>query len=133
MQGTPADTARRSSFTAVRPVMSAEYSPRRGARQTELLHQCLRERSGLAPEDYTLFFTTGEGRFLPISHLGDDVEEVSGFLLDRQGRVFYFWFGWDPVHQAPSLITWEQTHAEPHWAQSAEYRRARERLGLPQA
>lgn len=111
--------------------MDNQYALHRGARQHDLLHQLIREKDGLATDGYTLFFVTGEGRNLPISRPGDDVEEMSGYVLDQQGRVFFFWFGWDPAREAPALIRWRRAEPQPHWEQSAEYRRARERMQLP--
>jgi hypothetical protein len=71
------------------------------------------------------FFVTGEGDELP-----NGVEEVSGHVIDEQGRIFYFWTGWDQETDNPQFATWEQVSAEPHWMDSAAYRRAREAVGL---
>jgi hypothetical protein len=95
------------------------------------LHRLIQERSQLAPEDYTLFFVSGEGRALPSSRPGDDIEEMSGYVLDRQGKVTFFWFGWDEAKQAPALTEWRAAEVAPHWSRSAEYRRARKRMNLP--
>ena len=104
----------------------------RGERNTQLL-EALIQAKGLAAGDYAHFFHTGEGRALPISKPGDDVEEQSGYVLDRQGRVFYYWFGWDRRKKAAALTTWQQVQPQEHWLRSAEYRRALEKMGLPVA
>lgn len=74
---------------------------------------------------YAFFFVTGEGDEFP-----DGTEESSGFVLNEDGRVFSFWLGWDAARGAPIFAEWEQVEAEAHWMRSAEYRRARERVGL---
>ena len=104
----------------------------RGERDKTLLHELLQAK-GFRPGDYALFFTVGEGLALPDSKPGDDVEEASGCVLDRQGRVFRFWLGWDEQAQAPALVEWEQVQPQAHWLRSAEYRRALEKMGLPAA
>ena len=85
----------------------------------------------MSEDDYALFFVTGEGRYLPISVSGDEVEETSGYVLDRQGRVFSFWLGWDAQAKVPALTEWAPAEPEAHWRRSAEYRRACARVGLP--
>ena len=54
-------------------------------------------------------------------------------MLDRHGRVFSFWLGWDAIAQEVALTEWREVQPEPHWTHSVEYRRARKRLGLPAA
>ncbi|MGH2459040.1 MAG: hypothetical protein ACRDIY_09265 [Chloroflexota bacterium] len=99
------------------------------ARQGELLHALIEER-GLLPGHYTLFFVTGEGRYLPST---PEIEETSGCVLDDRGRVFGFWLGWDPLARRPALTEWEEETPEPAWSSVAEYQRARQRLGLAPA
>ncbi|HEY7064204.1 MAG TPA: hypothetical protein VII06_22175 [Chloroflexota bacterium] len=103
-------------------------TPRR-SRGRQLIDACV-EAKGLRPGEYAYFFGTGEGTFLPISEPGDEVEESSGYVLDRQGTVYFFWFGWDEATGTPALLEWEQQEPDPTWAEDDEYRRARERLGL---
>jgi hypothetical protein len=74
---------------------------------------------------WAYFFTTVEGIELP-----GDLEEYSGNVIDDRGRVFNFWMGLDPETQSVALTEWEQVEPKPHWERSAEYRRARERVGL---
>ena len=111
--------------------MTARYALHRSPRQHELLHQLIQARSGLLPDRYTLFFVSGEGRALPGRRADGDLEEMSGYVLDDQGHVYFFWFGWDVASQEPALTEWRPTTPASHWLRSAEYRRARERLGLP--
>lgn len=73
---------------------------------------------------------TGEGDFLPISTPDSPVEETSGYVVDKEGRVFSFWFGWDPNRQAPALVEWEPVEPEPDWTEEREYRDALHKLGL---
>jgi hypothetical protein len=68
-----------------------------------------------------------------MSEPGDEVEESSGYVLDRDGVVHFFWFGWDPARGAPILTEWEREEPQPHWKELAEYRQARERLHLAPA
>lgn len=76
-------------------------------------------------ERYALFFTTGEGRFLP-----DGQEELSGSVLTQDGRCFGFWTGWDHGRGRPYFRRWYEEHPEPAWDESAEYRQARAAIGL---
>jgi hypothetical protein len=101
----------------------------RRSRGRRLLDACV-EAQGFAPGEYAYFFMGGEGIPLPISEPGDEVEELSGYVLDRAGNVYSFWFGWDPTTNAPVLTEWERQEPDPSWAEDDEYRRARERLGL---
>ena len=80
----------------------------------------------LAPGSYATFFVTGEGRELP-----GGGEDASGYVIDTTGRVFSFWLGWDPRQRRAALTEWEQVEPEADWAAEPEYRRAREKLGLP--
>ena len=112
--------------------MNERLVTHRGPRNTQLLHDLIQAR-GIPMGTYAFFFTTGEGTALPISRPGDDVEERSGFVLDKQRRVFFFWFGWDPQTQAAALTTWEQVEPEADWADDPEYQGARKRVGLPPA
>ena len=91
------------------------------------LDTCVEAR-GLRPGEYAYFFVGGEGTFLPISEPGNEVEESSGYVLDCEGNVYFFWFGWDTVGQAPALLVWERHEPEPFWDEDDEYRQARETL-----
>jgi hypothetical protein len=110
--------------------MAFKYALHRGPSQDAVLHQLIQTRAGWAPGTYTLFFLSGEGQALPKSQPGDDIEELSGYALGRRDDLYYFWLGWDASAQEPALVIWEPAQPQPHWARSAEYRRARERVGL---
>lgn len=99
------------------------------ALQAKLLHALI-QRRGLKESDYVPFFVTGEGDFSPGGSSGDIVEAASGYVLDKHGRVFYFWLGCDPNGQELALTEWREVEPEPHWSVNTEYRRARKRLGL---
>lgn len=109
--------------------MSSGTTLPHGTRQRAILAELFAER-GLSEGDYALFFTSGDGDFLPISEPGDKVEETSGYVLDRQGRVFWFHLGWDAAGSRPVLEHWEEVTRQPEWESSAEYREACKQLGL---
>lgn len=98
-------------------------------RQSCLLNELIQGR-GFRPGEYALFGVAGEGTFLPISRPGEEVEEASGLVIDRRGRVFAFWLGWDVERQEPALIDWKEIAPEPRWHTDAEYQNARRQLGL---
>jgi hypothetical protein len=95
-----------------------------------LLEELIAER-GLQADQYALFFVTGEGSYLPTG-APDSIEESSGYVLDRRGRVHSFWLAWDAVQRRPALTAWEEVEPEASWETVREYRDARRRLGLPQ-
>lgn len=74
---------------------------------------------------HAFFFVTGEGEIMP-----NGVEDASGNVIDEHGHVYAFWLGWDDRQGAPAFTEWEEVQTEPAWLQSAEYRQARERVGL---
>lgn len=94
-----------------------------------LLEELIAER-GLSPNQYGLFFVTGEGSYLP-TNAPDRIEESSGYVLDRQGRVHSFWLAWDAERHRPAFTVWEEVEPEASWETVREYRDARQRLGLP--
>ena len=89
----------------------------------ERLHALIAER---VPGRHAWFFVAPEGDNLP-----DGTYTESGHVIDERGRVFAFWTGWDAARNAFTFESWEQAEPEPHWSESAEYRRAREAVGLP--
>ena len=99
-------------------------------RQSRLL-DALIQKQGFRPGEYALFGVTGEGNLLPTSRPGEEIEEASGLLIDRRGRVFAFWLGWDAQQGEPSLIDWEEVPPEPQWRTDPEYQEARQHVGLP--
>ena len=80
------------------------------------------------PGRFATFGGSSEGLLMP-----DGTEEVSGFVVDEHGRVFFYWMDWDRRKKAPALGTWKQVEPEPHWAESREYQKARKALGLDPA
>lgn len=106
-------------------VLGSSAEPPTGVTRT--LPDLIRQREpGL--DRYAFFFLTGEGQPLPSGG-----EETSGFLIDDRGRVFSFWLGWDPLQGQPALTEWRQVQPQVRWKRSAEYRRARQQVGLPVA
>ena len=76
---------------------------------------------------HALFLTQREGRTLP-----GGIEAVSGFVLDRHGRVHGFWLAWDDDRQALTLSPFYPVEdAEAAFAEDREYQAARRALGLP--
>jgi hypothetical protein len=88
----------------------------------ETLRRLLAERG---VERYALFFTVGEGRFLP-----NGEEEISGSVLTPDGRSFGFWTAWDVARGRPCFRRWYEERPEPHWEHADEYRQARAAVGL---
>ena len=99
-------------------------------RQGRLLEELLKQR-GFNPGYYALFFTSEEGTLLPISTPDGEVEELSGYLVDRSGNHYLFWLGWDAEREAPALTRWNDVQAQVHWRDNEEYRSARKEVGLP--
>lgn len=73
------------------------------------------------------FWEVGEGTFLP-----DGTEDLSGFVVDDRGRVFFFWTGWDVGRGDVTFETWKPVKPESDWERNAEYRHARTAAGLPE-
>jgi len=51
-----------------------------------MLHELI-EQKVPTPEQYALFFVTGDGKTLPGKNAGGDVEAASGFVLDAHGDI----------------------------------------------
>lgn len=98
--------------------MLGEYD----VRQRAILDRLVRER---VQGDYAYFFVTGEGEFM-----AEGIEQASGCVIDRKGRIFSFWLGWDSKQRAAALTEWEEVEPEAHWSRSREYLRARAAVGL---
>jgi hypothetical protein len=76
---------------------------------------------------HALFLTAREGTMLP-----NGLESVSGFALDRRGRVHGFWLSWDADTDAPTLAPFYAVEQPTEaFADDAEYHAARRALGLP--
>jgi hypothetical protein len=110
----------------------ATETDRRTMRQRQILDELIQKR-GLLGDEYALFLVAGEGRFFPATSRWAEIEESSGFVLDKRGRVFMFWLGWDAERQGPGLTDWEEVEPEPHWGKASEYQKARQKVGLPAA
>jgi hypothetical protein len=102
--------------------MAADSALERDDRQMATLELLVAEK---VTGDHALFFEVGEGRFMP-----HDLEEMTGYVVDRAGRVYRFELGWDASRQAAALTRWESVQPKPAWEHSTEYRRAREAVGL---
>ena len=70
-------------------------------------------------------FLDDEGELLP-----NGAEASSGYVLDRLGRVYAFWVGWDPDREAATFTLWEPVESDPAWLENAEYRRALDALHI---
>jgi hypothetical protein len=113
--------------------MARELQARPFSWQRKILDDRLREK-GLQAGDYALFFVTREGIRWPFPTAPrKEFEETSGHLVDRRGRVFAFWLGWDAAHGTPALTEWEEVAPEPSWDAEPEYADARRAVGLPAA
>lgn len=75
---------------------------------------------------YAFFFVTGEGEFFK-----NGVERASGLVLERDGKVWSFWTGWDDTRNEVTLAEWKPVTPEPAWREADEYREARRALDLP--
>ena len=79
---------------------------------------------GLEYGDWRPFLVQGEGTDLP-----GDIESLSGFVLDRQGRVFGWWLGWDEEARRHTLDRWWEVESpEREFAEDEEFQRARQAL-----
>ena len=96
-----------------------------GSRQVDDAQILKRLAEGRGLWRHAFFFVTGEGEFIP-----NGVEDASGHVVDEHGHVYAFWLGWDDVRQAPAFTMWEEVEPEPGWIENAEYRQARESVGL---
>src|SRR5262245_55719871 len=96
--------------------------PKGAAARPAPLQVLLRERLG---DSFAVFFETGEGIELP-----DGSEALSGYVIDAAGRVYWFWLGWDAARHSATLTEWQPAAPRDEWLRSAEYRRARELVGL---
>ena len=75
---------------------------------------------------HATFFDVGEGEEIP-----DGTESTSGFVIDAEGRVYFFWTDWDADRGGPTFGTWRRVDPPPDaWLESEEYRAARVSVGL---
>jgi hypothetical protein len=101
--------------------------------ERELLDYLVQHQRGLAASDYAFFWVSQEGKGLPGAWRDEVVEEMSGYLVDRQGQVAFFWMGWDATAQAPSLTRWIPVTPKAEWIDDPEYSSARQQVGLNSA
>jgi hypothetical protein len=113
--------------------MRASRRSRPSTPERELLDYLLQHQRALAASDYALFWVSEEGNWLPSTWHDQQIEEMSGYLVDRQGQVSFFWMGWDTASQAPSLTQWIPVAPKADWADDPEYRSARQQVGLESA
>src|SRR6266571_2706387 len=92
------------------------------SRRRGFLDELIRKR-GI--QQYGLFSVTTEGKQLP-----DGSESASGFLIDGESRVFFFWLDWDDRLRHIVFTDWKQVKAEPEWEGDEEYQAARRAAGL---
>ena len=92
------------------------------AEHMALLDRLLAER-GI--DRYGLFLLSSENLFTP-----DGYEEMSGFVVNGDGHVFFFWTSWDDVGQRVAFETWRVVEPKVEWESSEEYQAARVAAGL---
>jgi hypothetical protein len=102
--------------------MATESALTRDARQRMTLDRLFAE-AGLG--QCATFFETGEGRFLP-----DGLEAMTGYVINATGQAYWFVLDWDPEQDAPTLADLRDVDPKPSWKHLAEYRQAREQVGL---
>ena len=101
---------------------SSQHRRKSAPRETPELTRLVRDR-GIGP--HVIFFLDGESEILP-----NGAEASSGYVLDRLGRVYAFWVGWDAEHEAATFSLWEPVDSDPAWLEDAEYSRALDILHL---
>jgi len=74
---------------------------------------------------FALFGASEEGLIYP-----NGVDEVSGLVLNEQGRLWSFWTGWGDERQAVRIDSWDEGPITPVLTSGHEYQRARHELGL---
>lgn len=80
---------------------------------------------------YAYFFTSQEGRLIPLPGVGETIEEYSGYIVTKDDEHFLFWLGWDQERQMPAMIHWDRIDPPHRWVQNSEYLDARASVGLP--
>ncbi len=74
---------------------------------------------------HAIFWDVGEGEEFP-----DGTESMSGYVIDAEGRVHFFWTDWDAARGGPTFGTWRSVEPAGDWLKSREYRGARAAVGL---
>jgi len=80
---------------------------------------------GKGLERFAFYLVVGEGKELPNGE-GD----ASGYVVNEDGRVFFFWIGWDDERNTEILEIWREEEPGPDWLEHEPYRQAREAVGL---
>jgi hypothetical protein len=109
--------------------MPLKYITHRSPRQDEILHSLI-QKKGLTPGHYAVFFAVGDGKALPSDQPGEQFEAGTGYVLNTTGDVYFYRFDWNDTAHTVALTEWTLVEPQAHWRRSAEYRRARERVGL---
>ena len=102
--------------------MAIKPSSNRETRQAHIIEELLRER-GIGR--YGLFLVSSEGRELP-----GGGESASGYVVDSDGRVFFFWLDWDEAQECAVFSTWRRAEPDGDWLEEREYREALEVAGV---
>lgn len=102
--------------------MAIDRAVDRVARRADLLANLIRERG---VRRYGLFSVTTEGKALP-----DGSEAASGYVVDDNDRIFFFWLDWDAEQGRVVFTDWDQVQPESTWEDDREYQEARNVAGL---
>jgi hypothetical protein len=73
---------------------------------------------------YAIWFATGDGTFMP-----NEEEETSGYVVNEDGRVFFFRTSWDEATRAETL-TLQEVEPRADWMEDRDYRQARDLAGV---
>jgi hypothetical protein len=79
---------------------------------------------------FGIFHASGEGRMLP-----DGSESGSGYVIDENGRHYFYWLDWDVARARLALTRWEELDSGEFadLQDDPEYGRARADVGLAPA
>ena len=102
--------------------MAATPDVKSDAEHMALLDRLIVER-GI--DRYGLYLLTSENLFTPNGY-----EEMSGFVVASDGRVFFFWTSWDDGSQRVAFETWQAAELQPDTQDDEEYKAARKAAGL---
>ena len=103
--------------------MISDTALERDARQRQALDQLIAAKS---LGRYATFFETGEGTPLP-----GGLEKMTGYVIDAHGGAYWFVLDWDAAQHGVALTDFKPVDVKSSWTEIAEYRRAREAVGLP--
>jgi hypothetical protein len=103
--------------------MAIGYDTKSDADHMTLLEGLI-SKQGIGP--HGLFLLSGEGQVMPNGY-----EETSGYVVCRDGGVFFFWTGWDEQAQHIGFKIWEHATPQPDWLEDDEYQAAQRAAGRP--